>query len=158
MWKHCTWVSSAMWSKLRKSHEESTWRMGCCSLPKSRLKAKASTTTMTTRKGDKAWGGKKGFTWSHTRQSKRRCKGRHTKSTAPQPHQAKDKRKQDDACRISGGTQHCPAAMAQSQAIHQSGIQLPSLRESCPWFPSFDGNSWPAWRCKLNHINHQMIS
>jgi len=47
-------VSSAMQSKLRKSHEESIWRMGCCSLPKSRLKAKASTTTMTTRKGDKA--------------------------------------------------------------------------------------------------------
>ena len=63
--------------------------MGRCSLPQVQLRAKKLY-----EEGRKSMRREKDSPEATQEKNKRRCKARHTKSTALQPHHAKDKRKQ----------------------------------------------------------------
>jgi hypothetical protein len=161
MWKHCTLGLE----RHVKQAEKRPWRINTedgllLSAPSPNWRPKQALLGLRGREIKHEEGKRIHLQPHKTKQKKMQRKAR--KSTAPQPHQAKDKRKQDDACRISSdGTQHCPAAMAQSlQAIHHQ------VAFNCPAQPnSRRARGWPQFvcfgldgdRCKLNQINHQMI-
>ena len=150
-------LCKASWEKAMKN-QYGGWAVALC--PKSKLKAKASTTMTTRNKGDKAWGGKKDSPEATQDKAKEDAK----EGTQKARFLSHTKQRIRESRMMPAESLMARSIVLQPwlspKAIHQSDIQLPSPArpKSCPWFPSFDGNSWPAWRCKLNHINHQMIS